>query len=107
MEPLSGLRVLEIGDRGEAAGKLLADADHTLPPIRPDGEHALWIAGEYAVAGVLAALLQCERTGRGQLLDVSMHEAVSATTEGAFPNWEYLRQISQRWTGRHASPSPS
>ena len=84
--------------------------DHELPPIRPDGEHSVAISNEYAVTGILAALLLRDGdgpgAGRGQHLDVSAHEAISATTEGAFPNWEYLRRISGRQTGRHASPAP-
>ncbi len=79
--------------------------DHNLPPIRSDGEHSLAMAGEYAAAGILTALWQRRDTGKGQLVDVSIHEAVSGTTEGAFPNWEYFRRISQRQTGRHASPT--
>lgn len=81
--------------------------DHSLPPIRPEGEHSLWVTGEYAVHGVLAALLQRCRTGQGQLIDVSIHEAISATTEGSFANWEYFGQIVQRQTGRHASVTPT
>ncbi len=81
--------------------------NHDLPPIRPDGEHSLAIACEYATVGVLTALWQRQQTGRGQYLDVSIHEAVSCTTEGAFPNWEYGGRISQRQTGRHASPTPT
>ena len=80
--------------------------DHELPPIRSDGEHSLAMAGEYAVTAVLAALwLREERGGgHGQLIDLSMHEAVSATTEGSFANWEYSGLIVGRQTGRHASP---
>ena len=81
--------------------------DHSLPPIRPEGDHSLWLAGEYAAIGIVAALLQREHDGIGQYLDVSIHEAVSATTEGAFANWEYFSQISQRQTGRHASTIPT
>ena len=81
--------------------------DHDLPPIRPDGEHSLNIAGEYATAGILAAVLQRERQGIGQLVDVSIHEAVAGTTEGAFANWEYLGRIVQRQTGRHAAADPT
>ena len=81
--------------------------DHDLPPIRADGEHSLWMAGEYAVAGIVAALLQRMATGEGQLLDVSIHEAVACTTEGAFESWEYRRRINQRQTGRHSAPDPT
>jgi crotonobetainyl-CoA:carnitine CoA-transferase CaiB-like acyl-CoA transferase len=79
--------------------------DHDLPPIRGDGGQSLAIVGEYAVIGVLSALLQRRSSGRGQLIDVSIHETVSATTEGAFANWEYFQRISERLTGRHAAPS--
>ncbi|MBM3140030.1 MAG: CoA transferase [Chloroflexi bacterium] len=82
--------------------------DHDLPPIRPDGEHTIAIANEYAVSGILSALWlrdgDGEGAGGGQLLDVSIHEAASTTTEGSFPNWEYFGRIVQRQTGRHASP---
>ena len=79
--------------------------DHTLPPIRSDGEHSLAMAGEYAVTAILAALwLRDERDGElGQFVDLSTHDAVSATTEGSFPNWEYLGKHVQRQTGRHAA----
>jgi crotonobetainyl-CoA:carnitine CoA-transferase CaiB-like acyl-CoA transferase len=79
--------------------------DHELPPIRPEGGHSLAMAGEYAVTAILTAIWQREDTGRGQFLDVSIHEAVSCTTEGAFQNWEYHQRISQRQTGRHANPT--
>jgi crotonobetainyl-CoA:carnitine CoA-transferase CaiB-like acyl-CoA transferase len=86
--------------------------DHDLPPMRADGEHSVAISNEYAVSGILAALWMRDAAstgsgraggGRGQHLDVSIHEAVSATTEGSFPNWEYLGKLVQRQTGRHAA----
>ena len=81
--------------------------DHDLPPIRADGEHSFWMAGEYAVAAVVAALMQRTVTGEGQLIDVSIHEAVACTTEGAFESWEYRRRINQRQTGRHSAADPT
>ncbi len=77
--------------------------EHDLPPMRPEGNHTLALAGEYASIGVLTALLQRDATGLGQLVDVSIHESVSCTTEGAFPNWEYNRNLVQRQTNRHAA----
>jgi crotonobetainyl-CoA:carnitine CoA-transferase CaiB-like acyl-CoA transferase len=74
------------------------------PPIRPDGHHAAAMAGVYAANAVLAALLEREHSGAGQWIDLSVHEACAATTEGAFPQWEYLGQIVLRQTGRHAQP---
>ncbi|MER3421007.1 MAG: carnitine dehydratase [Chloroflexota bacterium] len=85
------------------------DADDVpdAPPIRPDGYHSLYIGGVYAFIGTLVALYHRDRTGTGQLLDVSIHEACACTTEGAFPNWEYFRREVIRQTGRHAAPSPT
>lgn len=81
--------------------------DHSLPPIRPEGEHSIAVSNEYAVSGVLAALWMRNAGHPGQLVDVSIHEALSATTEGAFPNWEYFGRLVQRQTGRHAAPDPT
>jgi crotonobetainyl-CoA:carnitine CoA-transferase CaiB-like acyl-CoA transferase len=79
--------------------------DHDIPPIRPDGEHSLWMGGEFGAMGVIAALMDRETSGRGQLVDVSVHETIACTVEGAFPNWEYKQQLVQRQTGRHSSPT--
>ena len=83
--------------------------DHSLPPIRSDGEHSIAMSNEYALTALLAALwLRDDNYDDGdhpigQLIDVSIHEAVSATTEGSFPNWEFLGQRVIRQTGRHAA----
>lgn len=75
------------------------------PPIRPDGHHAAAIAGVYAANAIMTALLERDRSGLGQLIDVSVHEACAATTEGAFPQWEFTGNIVRRQTGRHAQPA--
>ena len=84
-------------------------SDHELPPIRGGFDHSYWMSGEYAAVGILGALLGLE-TGAvpgPELVDLSIHEAVSCTTEGAFPNWEYRRQLVQRATGRHSAVIPT
>ena len=94
--------------------------DHELPPVRPDGEHSLAMGGEYASMGIIAALLGREHTGRGTLLDISIHECVAGTTEDAFWNWEYngvnperktaatrARSRSGRWPPTRAATSSS
>lgn len=75
------------------------------PPIRPEAFHSLHMGGEFAAIGILIALLERLSSGRGQYIDVSIHEACAGTTEGSFPNWEYFRRIVLRQTGRHAAPS--
>ena len=83
--------------------------DHELPPIRGGYDHSLWMAGEFATVAVLAAAagLDAGLVEGPELVDLSIHEAVSCTTEGAFPNWEYDGRLVQRQTGRHSSPDPT
>lgn len=73
------------------------------PPIRGHGDQA-WLTGcHYAVQGILAALLWRDRSGEGQFIDCSVHEAVSSTTEVALPYWFTKRVDVIRQTGRHAA----
>jgi len=81
--------------------------DHSIPPIRPGGDQAHHTASSFAQIGVMLALLERQKTGRGQLLDVSMHEACAVNVELANPYWFYPRVNVQRQTCRHAQPSPT
>lgn len=93
---------------GLAAGGLLNSCgydDHSIPPIRPGGNQAYMTAASYAFCGALLALIERQRTGRGQLVDVSMHESVAVTGELANPYWFYPKAIVQRQTCRHAQPT--
>jgi crotonobetainyl-CoA:carnitine CoA-transferase CaiB-like acyl-CoA transferase len=83
-----------------------ADAEGA-PPIRGHGDQGYNTACHYAVQGILAALLYRDRTGRGQHIDASMHEALSSTTEVGLPYWFTLRVNVIRQTGRHAAATRS
>lgn len=77
--------------------------DHDLPPVRPYTDASYHIASHYAFVGALAALVQRQRTGLGQYIDVSVHEACHDTTEGAMPNYYFAGNLVRRQTGRHAA----
>ncbi|MBV8189486.1 MAG: CoA transferase, partial [Alphaproteobacteria bacterium] len=77
------------------------------PPIAPQMWQAYHIAGEMSVIALLGALAHRLRTGEGQRLSISIHEAVSMNTESDLPNWIYLRQRHHRQTCRHSMPSSS
>jgi crotonobetainyl-CoA:carnitine CoA-transferase CaiB-like acyl-CoA transferase len=51
------------------------------PPLRSLGLQAYHSASTYAAIGILLALRDRERTGHGQLVDVSLQECVAATLE--------------------------
>lgn len=93
-----------------AAGGILMSCgydDHTIPPIRPGGNQGFEIAASFGHCGVLLALLERQTTGLGQVVDVSMHEAVAVSGELANPYWFYPRVLLERQTCRHAQPSPT
>ncbi|MBK9611258.1 CoA transferase [Candidatus Amarobacter glycogenicus] len=73
------------------------------PPIRGHGDQGYNTACHYAVQGILAALLYRDKTGQGQHVDASMHEACSSTTEVGLPYWFTQRKNVIRQTGRHAA----
>ena len=77
------------------------------PPIAPQMWQAYHIAGEMSVIALLGALAHRLRTGEGQQLSLSIHEAVSMNTEVDLPNWIFLRQRHFRQTCRHSMPSTS
>jgi benzylsuccinate CoA-transferase BbsE subunit len=81
--------------------------DHSIPPIRPGGNQAYHTVSSFAQIGVMLALLERQKTGRGQLLDVSMHESCAVNVELANPYWFYPRVHVHRQTCRHAQPSPT
>ncbi|WP_239450649.1 CaiB/BaiF CoA transferase family protein [Gordonia terrae] len=81
--------------------------DHSIPPIRPGGNQSMQIAASFGHTGLLLALLERQMSGLGQIVDVSMHEAIAVSGELANPYWFYPRVLLQRQTCRHAQPSPT
>jgi len=81
--------------------------DHSIPPILPGGNQAYHIATSFAMKAVMVALLDRQRSGEGQLVDVSMHEACAVTVELANPYWFYPKALVRRQTCRHAQPTPT
>jgi crotonobetainyl-CoA:carnitine CoA-transferase CaiB-like acyl-CoA transferase len=53
----------------------------TDPPLACWGDQAWLTAATYGAIAVLAALDHCDRTGAGQLIDVSAHQASASMTE--------------------------
>lgn len=95
---------------GLAAGGPLASCgydDHSIPPILPGGGQAFQTAASFGYCGLLVALIERAQSGRGQLVDVSMHEANAVSGELANPYWFYPKALVQRQTCRHAQPVPT
>jgi crotonobetainyl-CoA:carnitine CoA-transferase CaiB-like acyl-CoA transferase len=81
--------------------------DHSIPPIRPGGDQGYQTAASFALMGLLLALVERQQTGRGQLVDVGMHDCLAVNAELANPYWFYPKVVVHRQTCRHAQPTPT
>lgn len=79
--------------------------DYDLPPIAPQMWQATHITCNQAYLAMAGALLYREQTGKGQHIDVSMHQAVSCNTEADIPYEVYGHIPLKRQTARHALPT--
>jgi crotonobetainyl-CoA:carnitine CoA-transferase CaiB-like acyl-CoA transferase len=77
------------------------------PPIAPQAWQSYQVAGEVTAVQIIAALVYRLKTGRGQHLSTSVHDAVSKNTETDLPDWVYCRLPHYRQTCRHSLPSAS
>ena len=100
--------MLHLAGGGQMAGSGYdAVDDPERRPIAPGGGNGWHMGSHYAYIAILSALYYRNRTGQGQYIDSSVHEACALTTEMHVPNYIYTGQIVQRQTGRHANARPS
>jgi crotonobetainyl-CoA:carnitine CoA-transferase CaiB-like acyl-CoA transferase len=88
---------------GMAAGGLLSlCGDSDRPPLRCSVEQGYAQAGAVGLVGTVAAVLHRMQTGRGQLVDVSMQEAISNCLGNARLYYEFDELVSRRAGGGRA-----
>lgn len=78
------------------AGVLTLAGDPTDPPNRMFGNQAYISSSIAAAEGAALALFHRERTGEGQLVEVSMQEALSIAQETAMMTWDFQKTSRQR-----------
>jgi formyl-CoA transferase len=67
------------------------------PPVRPNLSIGDTIASLHGVMGALLALREAEKTGKGQVVDVALYEAVFNCSESLLPEYDaggYVRERS-------------
>ncbi|MDE3204044.1 MAG: CoA transferase [Acidobacteriota bacterium] len=93
-----------------AGGGVLASCgydDHSVPPIRPGDNQSFHMAASFGLISILLALIQRDATGKGQLIDLSIHDSVAVSPELANPYYFYSEAVVHRQTCRHAQPVPT
>ena len=96
------------GSTGESMGGLryvTGFADR--PPLKMGISIGDAIAALYATIGTLAALRRRDATGRGEVVDVALHEAVFSLLEGILPEYGYSGVIRERQGNALPGSAPS
>ncbi|MFH1381922.1 MAG: CaiB/BaiF CoA-transferase family protein [Chloroflexota bacterium] len=75
-------------------------------PMRPGVSYGDITAGLFTVIGIVSALLEREKSGQGQMLDVSMLDCQVAVLENAFTRFFATGQVPVRCGTRHPVYTP-
>jgi formyl-CoA transferase len=85
------------GSIGEAMGGIrYTTGEPDQPPSRSGVSLGDSLAATFAALGTVMALLARNRTGRGQIVDSAIYEAVLALMESVLPEWELAGYQRQR-----------
>ncbi|GAA5144419.1 CaiB/BaiF CoA-transferase family protein [Microbacterium pseudoresistens] len=76
------------------------------PPVRVGTIIGDLAASLYGVVGVLAALRHAERTGEGQLVDISQQDSVLTLTENAVVNYSATGEVAMPLGNQHPFVRP-
>ncbi len=76
------------------------------PPVRPGISQGDITAGLFTAIGILGALHERERSGQGQMLDVSMLDCQIAILENPFARYSATGQVPKPIGTRHPSTTP-
>ncbi|HEY8767394.1 MAG TPA: CaiB/BaiF CoA-transferase family protein [Dehalococcoidia bacterium] len=76
------------------------------PPVRPGISQGDITAGLYTAIGILAALHERERSGEGQMIDISMLDCQIAILENAFARYFATGEVPKALGTRHPSTTP-
>ncbi|MEK7353446.1 MAG: CaiB/BaiF CoA-transferase family protein [Chloroflexota bacterium] len=76
------------------------------PPVKPGASLGDITAGLFTATGILAALFERQKSGQGQMLDISMLDCQVALLENAFARYFATGTIPQRLGNRHAVFTP-
>lgn len=76
------------------------------PPVRPGVSQGDSVAGMFAAVAILSAVHQRERTGRGQVIDMSMLDGQITLLENAFARYFATGRVPSPMGTRHPALTP-
>jgi crotonobetainyl-CoA:carnitine CoA-transferase CaiB-like acyl-CoA transferase len=75
-----------------------------VPPVRGGGYQSVNNAGNFVGQASLLALIERERSGEGQIIDIPVQQGLVTAIEMGNLYWHYNSVVLRRQTGRHAAP---
>ena len=91
----------------QAAGGLMSITGETGgPPVKPGASIGDLTAGLFTAIGILSALHEREKSGKGQYIDISMLDCQLSILENAFARYFATGEIPKRLGTRHAVFTP-
>ena len=99
--PWAGWRSSDLTDWA-ASGYLYITGDPLREPLQGAGPWAAYVGGAAGAGGVLAALWRRRSSGRGQLVDASVMEAMASAHQWSLVLWSHQGRIKHRASNRHA-----
>ncbi len=103
--PWSGFGAIGYGT--EAASGLASVTGYADgPPAIPELPYADYTAGEHTVFAIMAALMRRAVTGRGQLIDVSQTQTLTATAPDALMDYAFNGRVGAPSGNRHRVWAP-
>ncbi len=91
----------------QAMGGLMSITGETDgPPVKPGASIGDLTAGLFTTIGILSALHEREKSGEGQMLDISMLDCQISILENAFARYFATGEIPKRLGTRHAVYTP-
>ena len=103
--PLRAKPALDVIIQG-AGGIMSVTGDPGGGPVRPGVSLGDITAGLYCTIGILSALRERDRSGRGQMVDISMLDCQVAIQENAFMRYHLTGDLPERLGTRHPSAVP-
>ena len=82
-------------------GQMYVTGGEDTPPLKPYGQQSYHLASLLAAIGILIALFNRWRSGRGQHLDISLQEAVAASTEHVLVRYYHEGVVAKRQGSLH------
>ena len=82
-------------------GQMYVTGDPSRPPLKPYGEQTYYTASLFAVISTLLALRKRNMTGKGELIDISLQEAVASTLEHVMIRYFHDHVIAERQGNRY------